>query len=515
MSDRDHLKPKSSGHNRRGSIDTNASANAESTISLGLSMFPEPPSSTPSTPLRSEFGGIQIPSPSRTTFSQAVHLNSPLRPSIHAGRSNPSSSHAASRGRSFKTNPSSFYAPHAKDNVPGSSQTPSAYDSDGTSTIDVDTTEGGLLPTSFITALLQENKAQRRTERDTMSGISEITYPPLLDQLDTDDCHSSGRPLASHIPPSAFVQARKPFNRISGDSETLHSDQGHTPIIRTASVSRGVFLPGASVIGIAPATLRNVSDTKRCSSSTGALSIDKSLQCSTYEADDLSDSKTFDSLYSPPFLCTTGTREALRGKPAEPHFKDTVVDPAPTSLLSRISGMSLRSWKKIKPLPPVPELPHTTGYAHRRHEESASLAELISRAAALQDLLGKGLNPHHSMASHDVLSVRPSDPRSVRETGLKPETISMAAASHLSPSRTIPSTKHQPAATEASASRKKKRIYFLIFFILIVALAAIGAGVGVLVASHKKQRLPACTGNFTGVACNLGSDFLSSSLILH
>ena len=513
MSDRDHLKPKSSSHGRRGSMDTNASANAESTISLGLSRFPEPPSSTPSTPLRSEFGGT--PSPSRTTFPQTVHLNSPLRPSVQTGRSNPSSSYAASRGRSFKTNPTSFHAPHAKDNLPGSSRTASVYDSDGTSTIVVDTTEERPLPTSFIANLLQENKAQRRIERDTMSEISEMTYPPLLDQSDTDNvlyaCHSSGRPLTSHIPPTAFVQARKPVNRISGDSETLHSNQGHMPIIRTASVSRGVFLPGASVVGLAPATLRNVSGTKRCSSSTDALSIDKSLHCSAYEAaDNLSDSKTFDSFYSPP-TSTTGMRGAL---PAKLHFKDTVVDPAPTSLLSRISGMSLRSWKKVKPLPPVPEFPHTTGYALRRHEESASLPELISRAAALRDLLGKGQNPHHSMSSYDAFSARPSEPRSVRETGgFKPETISMAAASHLLPSHTIPSAKHQPAATDASASRKKKRIYFLIFFVLIVALAAIGTGVGVSVASRKKQRLPACTGNFTGVACNLGNDFLPSSLI--
>jgi hypothetical protein len=508
MSDGDHLKPNSYGHGHSGSIDTNASANAESTISLGLSRFPEPPSSTPSTPLRSEFGGT--PSPSRTTFPQSVHLNSPQRLSMHAGRSNLSSLHAASRGRSFKTNSTSFYAPHAKDNVPGSSQTPSANESDGTSIIDVDTlaTEGRILPTSFIAALSQENKVQRKIERDTMSGIPEMTYPPLLDQFDTDNalyaCNPSGRPLTSHIPPPASIQARKPFNRISSDSETLHF-QGHTPIIRTASVSRGVFSPGASVVGIAPATLCNVSGTKRCSSSVDGLSIDKSLHRSTYEpADDLSDSKTFDSLS--PFL---STQRVLHGKPAEPHFKDTVVDPAPTSLLSRISRMSLRR-KKVEPLPAVPEFPLTMGYAHRRHEESAPLPELISRAVALRDLLGKGQNVHHS----DALSARPSAPLSVRGTGgLKPETISIAAASHLSSSHTIPSAKHQPAATDASASRKKKRMYFLVFFILIVALAAIGAGVGVSVASRKKQPLPACAGNFTGVACNLGNDFLSSSLI--
>jgi hypothetical protein len=506
MSDRDHLKPISSGNGRRGSIDTNASAIAESTISLGLSRFPEPPSTTPpSTPLRSEFGSI--PSPSRTNFPQSA-LNSPQPLSKHAGRSSLSNLHAASRSRSFKPNTTSFNAPHAKDNLPGSFQTPSAYDSNGTSTIDVDTAERAL-PTSFISALSQDNKAQRRIERDSISGISEMTNPPL----DTDNalygCSSSKGPLTSHIPPPASMQARKPFNRMSGDSETLHF-QGHTPIIRTASVSRRAFKPGASVVGFAPATLCNVSGTKRCSSTVDALS-DKSLHRSTYEfSDDLSDSKTFDSLSS--FLPKTGTRGTLRGKPAEPHFEATVVNAAPTSLLSRISGISLRNWKKNKPLPAVPEAPRATGYAHRRHEESVSLPELINRAVALQDLLGKDQNRHS-----DVLSARPSAPYSVQETragGLKPETISMAA-SHLSLSHTILSeNKHdQPAANDTPPSSKKKRIYFLIFFLSIVALAAIGAGVGVSVASHQKQRLPTCAGNFTGVACNLGNDFQPSFLI--
>jgi hypothetical protein len=202
MSDRDHLKPiqVSYGHGPRGSIDTNASAIAESTISLGLSMFPEPPSSTLSIPLRSEFGNTS--SPSRTTFPQSVHLNSPQPLSMYAGRSNPSIPHATSDDHSFKTNSASFYAPHAKDDIPGSFQTASVYDSNGTSTIDVDTTER-VLPNSFIAALSQANKAQWRFDCDSISGISDMTCPPL----DTDNalhvCNSSRNPPTSHIPPPA------------------------------------------------------------------------------------------------------------------------------------------------------------------------------------------------------------------------------------------------------------------------------------------------------------------------
>ena len=479
------------------SMDTNASAIAESTISMALSKFPEPPSSIPSTPLRSEFGAIS--SPSRTTFS-VPPLNSPPRHlSVQdAGHSKPSSSRVPGRSHFSKKDSTPFYGPYVRGNLPESSQTPLTHDSDGTSAIDVDAIEERLLPTSFITSLLQENKAQRRlkhnTTGDNMSGISEMTYPPL-DQLDSDDtlysCHSSGGPPDSHMPPSAYPLAQKFSNRISGDSETLHSNQGHMPMIRTASISRGVRVQGTSIVGIAPATLHNLSSANQYSSSLDAHNPDKSLHRrlpSTPEADD-DDHKVFNSYSPSPFLHT---------EPAEPHIKDTAVDLAPTSLLSRISAISLRPWWKVKPLPPVPEISLTTEYTHRKYEESASLPELINRAGALQDLLAKGQNPHHSMTSLFEPSLAP---HSVREVvGDKSETASRAVTSPVI---------HQLAAANASATRRKKRIYFLI---LVVALTAIGAGVGVF-KSHEKQRPLACKGAFTGAACNLGNHFLSLSLI--
>lgn len=478
-------------------MDTIASANAESTISIGLSMFPQPPSSTPSTPLRSDFRGVAS-LPIRTAFP--ANLKSPLCLSMQdAGRSNAHSSHAASRSRSFKPNPAAFNASYAKYSAPGSSQTPSAYDSDGTSAIDLDAIEERLLPTSFITALLQENKAQRRLNNDALSGISEMTYSPLLDKLDTTDtlhaCHSSRRPLDSHIPPSAFSRTQKHLSLISGDSETLHSDQGHTPITRTASVSRRVLAQGASVVGVAPAVLPNVSSAKL---------TDKSSQCSTYKGgDDPSDDPKIFESSSP-----SGMQGALLHN--EPAFVGP--HPAPTSLLSRISRLSLRRWKKGKPLPPIPESPHillTTKYAHRRDEESASLGELIYRAGVLQDLLVKGHHPHHSMASSTILSEHPLAPPNVHGTRrAKSETVSMAAAPQLSPSHTVLSAKYQLAAAFVSTSRKKKKIYSLIFLVLIVALVAIGAGVGI---SHQKK--PACTGNFTGAACNLDATCVCTSSV--
>lgn len=519
-----NLKPKAYGHLSAGSIDTNASGIAESTISMALSRFPEPPSSIPSTPLRSEFGGT--PSPSRTTFLIPPLPNSPLRLTTQgADRLSTSSLHTASRDRSFKTTSTAFCAQNAKDSTPGPSQLPLAYDSDGASSIDVDATEDRLLSTSFITSLLRENKAQRRlthaTTSDAMSGISEMTYPPLLDQLNTADtlyaCHSSGRPFDYSMPPQVYNSSNR-ISGISGESETLHSNQGHTPMIRTtnmSSISRSVHAQTT--------TWRNVSDPNQCSSNLlteSPQSTDKPLHrrlSTTYETgDDMSDGcKAFISSYT---SATGAQGTLLRGEPTDFHIKDTVTDPTSSSLLSRISLRRAFVWKKVKPLPPVPKFPQiplTTEYAHRKYEDSASLPELVSRAGSPRDLLEKGQNSHHSMASHDVLFEPPPVPCSVHEAErAKSKIAPMAVASPLLRPHTIPSpSKHQPS-TKISVPRNKKRIYCLIFCVSIVALAAVGAGVGVSVASRKKYHLPACAGAFTGVACNLGNYFLSLSIIL-
>ena len=375
-----HLKPKSYGHVSTGSMDTNASTNAESTISMALSKFPEPPSSTPSTPLRSEFGGT--PSPSRTAFFSPSMSSSPsLRLSIQdASRFNSLSSHATSRDRFLKTNLTAFYANHS---MPGSSKSPSAYDSDGASTIDVDTIKERILSTS---SLLQENRAQLRrlkhnTSSDTASGISEMTYSPHLDQLDTDSFE--GPALDLRMPPSAYSQFYKLADRVSGDSETLHSNQDHRPMIRTTSISGGVRVQGASVVGVVPATLRNFSGTKSCT--------DKSLQF---------------------------------------------------------------------------QLPSTYGADH-----------------SLSD-------------GYKV-------PSSIYGAG-KSETPSMTTTSRLS--------SHQLAINDAFVPRKK-RMRFVIIIVLIIALGAIGAGVGGSIGSRKKYHLPTCAENLTGAACNLGNYLLALSLI--
>ncbi len=58
-----------SRHVSAASVDTNASAIAESTISLGLSRFPEPPSSIPSTPIGTNFYG-NSPASSLRSFAR-------------------------------------------------------------------------------------------------------------------------------------------------------------------------------------------------------------------------------------------------------------------------------------------------------------------------------------------------------------------------------------------------------------------------------------------------------------
>ncbi|KAF8168004.1 hypothetical protein B0H34DRAFT_41501 [Crassisporium funariophilum] len=547
------LKPK--GHYSAASLDTNASGLAESTISLGLSRFPEPPSSIPSTPLRSEFGG-GTPTPTRTTFNipSAQHY-SPLRKTTPlAGPSNTSTSftHFANRGPSFNPIPastSSTLHTGVATQPSTSSQALSPYDwHDGASSIDVDAREDRLLPTSFITSLLQENKDSRTSQRtsyasDAISGISEMTYPPIRNQSDADNMisarYSSGRVLPYHIPqdsrqpPSSYSQVAKPSNRTSGDSETLHSSQEYPPIIGTASLSQGVRVPGASVVGVAPATLRtfSVSGTSNASSGmdTDTLrSTDKVFQrrlSTTFEAgNELTvDYKSFDP-YSPALPSTAGTRgrffrESLRPDPEFRNSSHSNKSAAPT-FISRISGISLRhvfGWRKVKPLPPVPIIPHiplSMENAHRLQDQTTPLPDLVNRAGNLRELLEKGHYPHQSYNSYHVFP----DPSStsyntyeaeVRKLGL-PETRPMMAQRNPPIHNDPPPSSHRPATAKISVPKTRKRTCLIIGVILVAAIAAIGAGVGATVGRKKKSQFN-CSGNFTGAACALDASCVCTS----
>ncbi|PPQ64410.1 hypothetical protein CVT26_002117 [Gymnopilus dilepis] len=499
-------------HVSRVSLDTNASGIAESTISLGLSRFPEPPSSIPSTPLRSNFDSS---SPSKVTPPNFPPI-SPLRKLPQPDKpSNPPTSFSRFTHRS----PS--FQPPRSNTIPPSGppeSTATSFDwRDGSSNIDVDADEDRLLPTSFITSLLQENKEIRKNNRasytsDAFSGISEMTYPPVMNphrSWSTNQKTQDSRP-----PPSSFPRSVQSSNRLSGDSETLHSLQAYSPVSPTYGFrSAGLgSKPSESAASQISSTFD--SDTLRSNDKSGH-EYHKKLS-TTYESGDelLVDYKTFNSVYSPALPSTAGTNKRFprdsRSKERRRHDSIHSNKSFSPSLISRISGISLRRvlpWR-VKPLPPVPAIPSIPlpdNEEHRKEEESTPLPELVNRAGALHDLLDRGYHPHQSFSTYQELpSATPAthDEAEARKFGMFDPHAN--ALSYRSP---LGSGKEQPPqrVNVGTFSVRKKWLYLLFSVILISVLAAIGAGVGVTL-GRKKQQQPQfdCTGNFTGTGCNLG-----------
>lgn len=466
-------------HIPAASLDTNASGIADSTISNGslrLSQFPRPPSSIPTL---SEFG---IPSPSRSLFSNS------LQPSAQ-----PSASPHPSQGFSGNTlTPSS---------------PPSPYDwHEGASSIDVDATEDRLLPTSFITSLLQQNSDLRKARRtsyasDAVSGISEITYPPPFNYPPG----RNHRPYGARNPPSAFAPIPE-NNRISGDSETLHSTQEHSAILRTASVSRGVRVHGASVVGVAPATLHNISsryfdqDPERHDSirKGGLREIDD---------DSIVDYKVSNSNRSSALPSLAGTQRLFFGnntrQPPPQQFRESVHSSrsAAPSFISRISlANSLRrafTWRRVKPLPPVPTVPHipiATENEHRKAEESTPLPNLINRAGVLHKLLENGQHPHRSFTSYHGLPLSGGDTTAFEvNSDSTPSNAWQASASVLP-------TEARSRSRPWSLFWNNKRICLSLTLLIGALLVGI---ITAVVITQRKHHSATCTNDLVGAACNL------------
>ncbi|KDR85092.1 hypothetical protein GALMADRAFT_218172 [Galerina marginata CBS 339.88] len=530
--------PQGRRHTSRVSLDTNASGIAESTISLGLSRFPEPPSSIPSTPLLSNFDS---PSTNRTFVQPSQPPIAPLRRVAPQERpSNPPTSYTR-----FANPKPSFQPLNRPPTQPGDpSQLPSNRVSpfdwhDGASSIDVDAAEDRLLPTSFITSLLQENKDLRKNNRtsyasDAFSGISEMTYPPLTNQSRT---LPTQRLQDTRAPPSSFPQPVQSSNRMSGDSETLASFQGYPSIIGTASVSRGVRVPGISVVGVAPATLRSMSASSQISSTLDSDTLrsndksgydyQKKLSTAYETGDEQSvEYKTFNPAYSPALPSTAGTqRRFLRdSSPKDIQSRNSVhssksVSP---SFISRISSLRrVLPWRTPKPLPPVPTIPNISlavENAHKKAEETTPLPDLVSRAGALHDLLDKGHHPHQSFTTYHELPDSSGMPlyenyeAEARKLGY-PDSGSQAMTFHSAQLHTTTQPQNRVRVVARGMGLTRKKWMCMLFsIILILGLVAIGAGVGVTVGRKKQPQLN-CPGNFTGAGCSLDATCVCTSTL--
>lgn len=532
-----HLPPQK--HLSSGSIDTNASGIADSTISfagsLHLGRFPAPPLSIPSTPVQSEY------SPSVTGSGRTYETTAPLAPlrkKSHGSLSSPTSSKQHRPLPSLKSAGSSKSRAEPVKSQPSTpkSRTISPYDwHEGASSIDVevDAAENRLLPTNFITSLLQENSKPRRSsiQSDAYSGFSEMTYPPVMRYPGASErppalppytplpaYKSNPKVHASRPPPSAFSPILEGSGQTSDDSDTLASNNDFTStVIRSAS--RSYNIQGAPVVGVAPATLHRYSTSSSPSDLRASLtpSDDRTLSYQLITVPSTQHNSALpSSIVQPHFL-----RENPRAN-IDMHSRQSVHSTRSfvPSVISRISetGRSIARvlpWKR-KPLPPVPTIPHIpiAAEAQSRLEESRyPLPHLVARADVLNGMLEKGYHPHHSLDS----SYYGALPKDDAQTSALEGSSSSVRDHESTAQRRLRGDVSDPLWAEdprsppkVKAPRANRRRYLIILAIfVVVAAAAVGAGVGVSL-SHKKSSssLPTCSNsNTTGTFCDLGSFF--------
>jgi hypothetical protein len=390
---------------------------------------------------------------------------------------------------------------------PTSGNVASPYDwHEGSSNIVVDNVEDKLLSTSFITRLLAstDNFPETASQRERVKSITSIiTYPPSSPYPSSSD--SPFRP-ANPLPPSPSFQtySTRPLpnahgelgtplptlKRHSGDSETLysHSDPPQASVIRTASTAK-LGARGASVLGYAPATLRQVSRNSSAQASDSSLVppsiFSKGAGGNLPSAVGLEEEKYN---YEPPLASSTvgaDGRDYLlpRTRMSTQSVRtDRSAGTFVSSLFSRLSHRHqverVKNWFRVKPLPSVPQRarsPVSADEAHRRRAEtSMPLPDLLHRAGALQDLLDRGIHPHLSVDG-------------------KARPLSSASPGR---SRDLPNT----PTTEIVARRKKVTLVAG----LLIVLALAGIVVGLVVGLNNRESAPMCQGNLTGAACTLG-----------
>ncbi|KIK71106.1 hypothetical protein GYMLUDRAFT_66319 [Collybiopsis luxurians FD-317 M1] len=535
-------------HLSKGSIDTNASGIADSTISfagsLHLGRFPAPPLSVPSSPISTEYSpSLATSGFTHRTFGSTAPL-APLRKKSNAttvtsgsGSSHrplPSNKSNASVGSSKSGEGA---APKSQPSSPRS-RTISPYDwHEGASSIDVDAAEDRLLSTNFITTLLQENPNQR-THRasmssDAYSGFSEMTYPPVMRYPGASEKipplpasaavakkFSPSRPQGARPPPSSFSPIPEQSGHVSDDSDTLASNGDFaTTVIRSASITRNPNLQGASVVGVAPARLTSYtasSPTELRASS--PASDDRTLsygQFAHVSNSFLHNSALPSSVMQPTFLRDTSrTNSGMQSRQSFHSTKSFV-----PSVISRISetGRSIARampWKR-KPLPPVPTIPHIpiAQEAQNRLEDSrAPLPELVARAEALNGLLEKGYHPHHSLDSYyGALPKDDSHASAFVGSGTSLRDGESSLLRRRGDTSEVWDAQLSPRKSRTPNPRRKRYIIILAVFIVIAA-ASIGAGVGVKLGQKQVSSLPKCSNeSFTGTFCDLDATCVCTS----
>lgn len=473
----------------------------------------------------------------------------------------------------FSPQPAARYSPRGQDSPRTLASALSPYDwHEGSSSIGIDPREDRLLTTDFITDLLtstESNPSVRgvpymqnpRDEPnisigrpfgggDGTSVISEMTYPPPsrltasppLSEHNTYASNPSTVPLlrdntARRPPPTAFIPRNFDEDGIE-DAESLASSihANQSAVIRTASTIRGarnLTTRGGNVIGVAPATLRHISESTDPSRSSRYQSGNINGTGSSHEyhseynhyrdSDDnqlpLPRMEAGQSMVlSPALPSTAGAHNSFATRRSKSVHSTKSTKSYVSSFITKITSVGAgvkaagaRSVRWVrKPLPPVPTLPHVPLDVQRQHQQeddALPLPDLVDRAGTLSKMLENGYHPHYSMSEvpWDGPVSAAQSPKSAH--ALHASGTLLQGASWRGPTNNDKGFYHNspvsPKVRAAPRSRRKRIIIFASVALAMILIVVIGTTVGTI-EGKKRHSLPNCGGNLTGMSCSLG-----------
>jgi hypothetical protein len=462
-----NFPPSVTKHTSRPSQETNASAITGSAISF--SAFPEPPSSIPPTP-HSLITPGRVPRSFYTQqleFLQAAASRRVSRSTFGGETSKPSSSQRHERDNDVTSVTTSNISP---------------YDwHEGASSIDVDAAEDRLLPTSFITSLLQESVGPRGANRTSQfSGFSEMTYPPRnphIDSLHSGSVGLSSNSLQGQFPSRQSYRGLLP--RPAG-GRAHGSTQIHRPV--SHDHKSGSHTNHNQVISGSERVL-HTEQPEVCGESDDVIHLEVQTNASSTIA--LHPTEPTQQLSAPNINNRLRRqRSMLSTRSATPSF------------VSRISSLRslqrLITWRR-KPLPPVPTFPQTLDTTERVHQggdESTPLPDLVGRANQLHTLLEKGYHPHQSLFSH--------------------QTKSEAYVSSFDDAETIAPLRKKRDFQPLSSSRhshviswaKSHKRWVALGIFIVITIITVGSAVGVTT-QRRKTPGTSCPSEMVGAGCNL------------
>lgn len=408
----------------------------------------------------------------------------------------------------------------------------------GISGISMDTPDDRLLPTSFITSLLQENKETRRAQRsstasDALSGISEMTYPPPEDTSRYRNFRAQPSRLAgSPVPPSSFAPIPETAHRSSSDSETLASVQGYPAGI---PVNRG-----------SPSYRKVPDDPSPRTAQTFPRSVSGHghEKGGSYDEDDDDSIMQYKAALEPriaPLASSGPTHRRLHSRIAQHsdssearHSVHSFKSVAP-SFMSRISiPNSIKRFiyrrRDPKPLPPVPiipDIPLTVEAQYRRQDEAAPLPELVNRAGQLHSMLEKeqGHYYHDGMGNHVASPMSETATSHTRQTygtqsslwqPLRRRDVIEAGGGVMVSSNVYLGGSYESHGSPARKGRVctclpkiTRRIWIMVGVGLVLVL--IVAIVVPVVVTQTKNETPKCTSGLAGSLCDLNASCVCTS----